>query len=234
MNLEGLRDRRVLIAAGAGGLALLAALGVGIGALVRGHHHPQSLPASSAAPAASLQVEMGSSDAGLDLQRPLRCFVGGQFVGMLTLADCAKKNGVDPASLDVGLDTSGEVAAASDEEALQPLPSAPAPPASSTEAPAETGAQPESGPSAVAKPTDACWRYTSDWRKLSDAMTQDECVQALFAGKCVRPGSADYGRWGLDTLRLVTGKVERGGDTGGFHTLVKQAPGDCSIPHLTE
>jgi hypothetical protein len=227
MDLDRLlRDRRVIIAAGAGGLALAAALGVGIGAMVRGAHHPPPPAAPASAAPGSLQVEMGSADGAQDLNRPLRCFVGGQFVGMLTLKDCAQKNGVQAGSLDVGLDTAGEVAAGSDAQALQPLPNAPAPPESS----AEAQGQAAPGPA----PQAACWRYSGDWRKLSDAMSLDACVQTLFAGKCARPGSADYGRWGSDTLRLVTGRVERGGDTGGFHTLVKQPPGDCAIPHLSE
>jgi len=40
MDLSRLRDPKVMIAAGAGVLALVAALGIGIGALVRGGHKP--------------------------------------------------------------------------------------------------------------------------------------------------------------------------------------------------
>ena len=79
----------------------------------------------------------------------------------------------------------------------------------------------------------ACLRYSGEWRKLGD-MSLDACVQFLFAAKCVRPGAADYGRWADDTLRLVAGKVERQTASGGFRTLVRQPPGDCSIPHLQE
>jgi len=183
-------------------------------------------------------VEMGSSDQGLDLTRPLRCFVGGQFVGMLTLQDCAHRNGVDAGQLDVGLDTNGDVAAASSAaDVLQPLPSAPTPPAAvSPPAPAPAPAPLEASPQAAAPPGEvgACWRYSGDWRKLGDDVSLDACLQMLFAGKCVRPGAADYGRWGEDTLRLVTGRVERQGAGGAFRTLVRQPPGDCSIPHLQE
>src|SRR5690348_15674942 len=116
MDLSRLSDRRVMIAAVAGGLALLAALGIGIGALVRGGHKAptpevSSLPESGGPN--SLQVEMGSGDQGLDLTKPLRCFVGGRFVGMLTLKDCAERNGISPGQLDVGLDTAGDIVAAS-------------------------------------------------------------------------------------------------------------------------
>lgn len=233
MDWDRLRDRRVLLAAGVGGLALLAALGIGVGAMIRAARHHAPEPMASGAPAASLQVEMGREDNGLDLQRPLRCFAGGQFVGMLTLKDCAQKNGVKTGSLDVGLDPSGEIAAAtSDAQVLQQLPEAPPPPESSAEPPAAVGATPAAGTGATIQ--DACWRYAGDWRKLSDAMSLDECVQALYAGKCARPGSADYGRWGSDTLRLVTGKVERASDAGGFQVLVKQPSGDCTVPHVSE
>jgi hypothetical protein len=243
MDLSRLRDRRVMIAAGVGALALLAALGIGIGAMVR-HAARQSAqdasePAESSVPA-SLQVEVGSSDPGMDLTKPLRCFVGGQFVGMLTLKDCAQRNGVETGQLDVGLDTSGQVAAASSSDALQPL-------AAASSAPAETAVTPppsppsqptplEAEPEAAAAPgvQGACWRYSGDWRKISDDMTLDVCVQTLFAGRCIKPGGADYGRWGDDTLRLVAGKVERQTAGGGFRTLVRQPSGDCSIPHLEE
>jgi hypothetical protein len=231
MDLDRLRDRRVIIAAGAGGLALAAALGVGIGAMVRGAHHtPPAAPASAAA--GSLQVEMGAADGAQDLNRPLRCFVGGQFVGMLTLKDCAQKNGVPTGQLDVGRDTSGQIAATSEAQA-QPPPSSAAPPESAEEASPE--AQGTAGQAAPAPaPQAACWRFSGQWRKLGDDMSLDACVQALFAGKCVRPGQADYGRWGGDTLRLVPGRVERGSYVGGFRPLVAQPPGDCAIPHLSE
>ena len=80
----------------------------------------------------------------------------------------------------------------------------------------------------------ACWRYSGEWRKLSDSVSLDACVQALFAGRCVRPGAADYGRWGEDTIRLVTGKIERQVAGGGFRTLTRQAAGDCPVSHPQE
>jgi hypothetical protein len=233
MDLEViLRDRRAMAAAGAGAVLLLGVLGIGLGVMMRGHGHPAK---PAAAPVSeqphSLQVELGHEDPGLDPQRPLRCFAGGQYVGELTLKQCAEKNGVQAGSLDVGLDTSGQLAAAgSDAPAvLQPLPGAPTPP------------QPAAGAAAPAAPAEAahaapgpCWRYDGDWRKVSEGMTLDACVQALFAGRCQRPGAADYGRWGGDTLRLVVGRVELSADNKTFRTLVKQPPGDCAIPHLTE
>ncbi len=239
MDLEIFRDRRVMFAAAGGVLALLAGLGIGVGLMARGHDDSKTLAASSASSApASLQVEMGHEDPGLDPQRPLRCFVDGKFVGMTTLAECAQKNGVATGSLDVGLDPSGAVAATTgDSSVLQPLPGAPVPP------PVVASAGPDAGPvsTAVAPPAAApagvaaaCWRFSGDWRRLPDELTLDACVQALFAGHCERPGAADYGRWSGDTLRLVTGRVERSGDNRTFRTLVKQPTGDCSIPHLSE
>jgi hypothetical protein len=237
MDLSRFSDRKVMIAAGVGGLALIAALGIGIGALVRGHHKqpaPEALTLPESGSPNSLQVEMGSSDTGLDLTRPLRCFVGGKFVGMLDLKECAQRNGIPPGQLDVGLDTAGNVAAASSTgEVLQPLPSAPTPPAAvSPPAPAPTA--PAAAPDALGPSAEGgvCWRYAGDWRKVGEDMSLDACVQALYAGKCERPGAAEYGRWGDTTVRLVTGKVERQGSGGGFRTLVRQPPGDCTIPHL--
>lgn len=237
MDLHLLRDRRVALAvAGGAAVVLLAALAIAIGLGGRGRL-PPALTANSDSPT-SLQVEMGSPDSGLDLTKPLRCFVGGQFVGMLSLKACAEKNGVGTGALDVGLDTSGEVAAAtSDAAVLQPLPVAPEPPAplaAAAPAPAVPAQQAPTAEAASTGPTAVCWRYAGDWRKVSEDLSLDACVQALYAGRCERPGEADYGRWNSDTLRLVTGKVERSGDGHSFHTLVKQPPGDCALPHLSE
>ncbi len=234
MNFDILKDRRVLYTAVGGVVALMAGVLIGTGLL--GKHAP---PPKAPAEPGSLQVQMGKDDPGLDPQKPLRCFVNGQFVGMITLSECARKNGVATGSLDVGLDPSGEVAAAAgDRSVLQPLPSAPAPPPALA-APGEEAASPAAAPDAAAVPaaaapgvTGACWRYAGDWRRVADDMSLDNCVQALFAGHCERPGAADYGRWNGDTLRLVTGRVERSGDNRSFRTLVKQASGDCSIPRL--
>ncbi len=209
-------------AGAAGAVVLLVVLGIGIGAMMRRHKPPAMVDSASDAPH-SLQVELGHEDPGLDPQRPLECFVGGQYVGMVTLKQCAQKNGVPPGALDVGVDTSGQLAAASSDASavLQPLPGAPAPPEGGQAA----GPQPATG---------ACWRFAGDWKKLGDDQSLDACVQTLFAGHCEQPGAADYGRWGSDTLRLVVGRVELSTDNRSFHPLVKQSPGDCAIPHLSE
>lgn len=236
MDLELLlRDRRAMLAAALGAAVLLAILGIAIVMMMRG---PGRAARSDSDAPHSLQVELGREDPGLDPDRPMRCFVGGQFVDMLSLKDCAKRNGVPTGSLDVGLDPNGQLAAtAGDDSVLQPLPSAPAPPQGAAPPAAEPAPAPviETAPVAAPHaPSAACWRYVGDWRKVSEDMTLDACVQALFAGRCQRPGAADYGRWGGDTLRLVVGRVERSADNRRFSTLVKQPPGDCVLPHLTE
>src|ERR1700744_3797271 len=110
-------DRRVILGGG-GGIAL--ALGLGVAALLAGRS-----PKPSGPPPASqggLVVEQGKDDSALDPARPLRCFVGGQMVGEMTLADCAKKNGVASRALDLGVDSTGALAAASDNgPVVQPL-----------------------------------------------------------------------------------------------------------------
>ena len=235
MDLDLLRDRRVVTAAACAALVLFAILGIGVGLLVRGHRHkpPESTAIEqSSAPPRSLQVEMGRDEGVLDTKRPLRCFAGGQFVGMTTLADCAKKNGVAPGGLDVGLDTTGAVAATTaDASVLQPLPSAPVPPPAPESAPA-----PAVGPASVGAPgaAAACWRFAGDWRKIGDDTSLANCVQTLFSGRCERPGAADYGRWNGDTLRLVTGRVEIAGDNRSFRPLALQSPGSCTIANLAE
>ena len=60
-------------------------------------------------------------------------------------------------------------------------------------------------------------------------MDMNACVQTLFAGRCEKAGGASYGRFGQQTLRLVTGKVEVSDDNRSFRTLAPQSP-DCSLP----
>jgi hypothetical protein len=206
-------DRRVILGLG-GALALVAAVGAALG-IMASDDGPQPPP-----PAAQggLVVQTGAPDDSLDSAKPLRCFVGGQFVGLATLDDCARKNGVAAGALDVGIDETGALAAAGASGPLiTPLPPAvQAPPA------------PVADPSAA--PTAECWRHAGEWRPLPSPMTQSACVQALFSGRCERPGSASYGRWSDLTLRLVPGKVEVSSDNRTFRTLVEQAPGGCAIP----
>jgi hypothetical protein len=226
MNL--LQDRRILAAVGAGA-ALLA--GVLIAIFLSGRDAPP--PEAEAETKGGLQVEMGEA-ARLDPARPLRCFVGGQFVGLATLVECAERNGVSAQSLDVGLDESGELAAGGELAALQPLPTITAP----TQ---DTVAQPPSLPPLMATPpvnvgsaapVGECMRYGADgWRSLGGAMSQNACVQLLFDGRCQRAGEALYGRWSSVSLRLVPGRVETSPDNRNFSTLVEQGA-NCTLPAL--
>ena len=205
--------------------ALLLGLGIALGITAHNNKPAEPPPASQA----GLVVETGKADDGkLDPARPLRCFVGGQFVGELTLAQCAQRNGVATDALDVGVDPSGALAAA--EQAgtvLTPLPPAAEPAAPAAAPPSAPAAV---APQAVSAPAGACWRYSeSQWRKLPTDLTLNACVQTLFAGHCERQGGATYGRWLQQTLRLVPGRVEVSGDNRSFRTLVEQG-GGCSVP----
>lgn len=221
--MELLKDRRVLLAGGAA-LALIAGVAIAV-ALVKGNKPSTEEPPASRG---GLVVTTGrSDDAKLDPARPLRCFVGGQFVGETTLAECAKKNGVATGALDVGVDETGALAAADQAgTVLTPLPPpaavAPvAPPPAATTAPTVT---------APAVALAACWRYAGgEWRKQPGEITLNACAQQLFNGKCERPGGATYGRWGEETLRLVPGRVESSSDNRTFHSIIEQAA-NCSIP----
>jgi hypothetical protein len=224
MNL--LQDRRVLMAGGAG-LALLA--GVLIAVLVTGHGRtPQAENTTSTGELQVQQVEQPK----LDPDRQLRCFVGGQFIGAATLADCAKKNGVAAQSLDVGLDESGALAGGGD--SLKPLPQV-APPvqvAITQPPPPPTTLQQSSSSLPGAAPIGECLRYGSDgWRTAGGGLSLSACIQTLFAGRCERPGEALYGRWAGQSLRLVPGRVETSADNKDFHSVAEQAR-DCSIPPL--
>ena len=212
--MDILKDRRVLTLGGMA-VALLAGLAVAF-ILVRKPN------ASSEAPPASqggLVVQTGrDDDIKLDPMRPLRCFVGGQFVGELPLSACAKRNGVATGSLDVGLDPSGALAASGAATSdITPLPPQAAG-APDTAAASEPAAEP-----AENQPSAACWRYANGvWTPLSGDYSVVTCSQALFAGQCVRSGGALYGRWGDRTLRLVPGRIEVSADNRNFRPLVEQ------------
>jgi hypothetical protein len=212
----------VLIAGGAAGAVLL---GVLIAAAIMGKDKP---PAPDAASKGALQVELGEQQK-LNPNQQLRCFVGGQFIGSATLAECAKKNGVAAQALDVGIDPSGALAAGGDQ--LKPLPANP-PPVQVAEAPPVQVPPPPVTPTAAAAPTGECLRYGPEgWRPTGGAPSLSACVRTLFEGRCQRPGEALYGRWSDQTLRLVPGRVEASPDNRTFHTLVEQNR-DCSIPQL--
>lgn len=206
-----------------GGVVALLAGGAIAWVLLRGDPGGHAPPPASQA---GLIIESGAADEGaIDPAKPLRCFVQGRFVGELSLTACAQRNGVATDALDVGIDESGALAAAQQAgPELVPLPPAETPP--------PTVEEPAAAPAAeeIAAPAPgSCWRYGgARWRRLPGDMGLEACVQTLFAGRCEKPGAASYGRWGQQTLRLVTGKVEVSDDNRSFHTLALQAP-DCSI-----
>ncbi|PXA75500.1 hypothetical protein DMC25_24535, partial [Caulobacter sp. D4A] len=106
-------------------------------------------------------------------------------------------------------------------------PTVTAPVATPATTPAASGAT--SAPSA---PLAVCQRYLGgQWNKLPGEITQNACIQQLFAGKCERPGGATYGRWGDETLRLLPGRVEASSDNRSFHLVVEQAA-SCAIPSV--
>jgi hypothetical protein len=218
------QDNRLLIAIGAG-VAVVAAVGI---ALVFSGGRDRN-PAPPPAAQGGLTVDVADAPE-LNSTRELRCFVNGQYIGMATLSDCARRNGVATDALDVGIDETGALAAAPT-AAFSPPPSAPPvelteveqPPISEPQ-PVEPAVQPVSG--------SACLRHTgSDWRSLSSNMSLNACVQALYAGTCVGPGEALYGRWGETTLRLVPRRVEQSPDNSRFRTLADQDR-SCNFPGL--
>lgn len=221
--MELLKDRRVLLAGGAA-LALVAGLGVALALMHGAKPQTEDPPASRS----GLIVETGrADDTKLDANRPLRCFVGGQFVGETTLAECAKKNGVATGALDVGVDETGALAAADQAGlVLTPLP----PPAEAPTVSAPVATPAISPPVASSAPLAVCWRYAGgEWRKLPGEITVNACAQQISSGKCEKAGGATYGRWGDETIRLVPGKVESSSDNRTFHPIIDLGP-NCSVP----
>lgn len=219
------QDNRILIAIGAG-LAIVAAVVI---ALILSAGRDRN-PAPPLAAQGGLTVAVADAPE-LNTTRELRCYVDGQFVGMATLADCARRNGVATDALDVGVDETG---------ALVALPAAPViePPVEvAATDPQPSAATPEpvgpDQPQVQAASGAQCLRHTgSDWRALSSNMSLNACVQALYSGTCVRPGDALYGRWGNTTLRLVPRRVEQSPDNNRFRTLVEQDR-SCQFPDLS-
>jgi len=209
------KDNRVIIVVGAG-LVIIAAVVLALIFTGGGDKTPEASPASKG----GLVVNLADAPT-LEPTRELRCFVDGQFVGMATLAVCAQRNGLATDALDVGLDATGALAAAPT-AAFAPPPELPA-----VEL-AETTPTPSMEPTPAPRPTPVasgspCLRHSgSDWRTLSSSMSLNACVQALYAGTCVGPGDAQYGRWGDTTLRLVPRRVEQSSDNARFRTLAEQ------------
>jgi hypothetical protein len=226
--MDFLQDRRIQIVVG-GGVALLLALLVAVFAL----RQPPRAGEADMAAKAGLQVNTVRDEAKVSQTKPLRCFVGGQYVGDFPVLECAKRNGVAAQALDVGLD-----AAAPPPPPPGATPSAAAPVAPGA-APSEPApAQPAQGSTvtageaqvAVATPGD-CLRFVGgEWRAAGRGMSVSQCVRILYDGRCVRPGDALYGRSGTQTVRLVAGKVEISPDNRVFRPLMAQDPGDCSLP----
>ena len=221
----GGRRRAPLIVAGVG--ALVAA---GLGASVALGVFREDPADDTPPPAAEggLKVELGDIQGGdrIDPARPLRCFVEGKFVGELVVADCAKRNGVAAQNLDVGLDARGELAA------VVALPEALPEPVFPEPEPQPEPVVDDYAPPAVATagPSGECMRHSGgEWRALGEDLELQTCVQVLFQGRCEDPGSAAYGRWNGQTLRLVTGRVEIAPDGANFRTLVEQ-DASCMLP----
>jgi hypothetical protein len=220
-----LRDRRILVPLGGAAVALVAGGLIGWGMLAP---HRDERAAPPPASQGGLVIDpTARNDAPVDPARSLRCFVDGQFVGEMSLAVCAQKNGVATEALDVGVDGSGALAAASQPgTVLTPLP-----PVQQAAALPQVAA-PAATPQPLGAPAGACWRYADGkWGRLPADLTLNACVQTLFAGHCERQGSATYGRWMQQTLRLVPGRIEVSGDNRSFRTLAEQGPG-CVTPPI--
>ncbi len=218
------QDNRLLIAIGAG-LAVVAAVVIALVVSGGRERNPGPPPAAQG----GLTVDVADAPE-LSITRELRCFVDGQYIGLATLSDCARRNGVATDALDVGIDETGALAAAPT-AAFAPPPSAPPIELTEAEQPALTDPQPAE-PSVQPASGSTCLRHTgSDWRSLSSNMSLNACVQALYSGTCVRPGEALYGRWGEMTLRLVPRRVEQSPDNIRFRTLAEQDR-SCTFPGL--
>lgn len=224
-----LKDRRFIAVAGSVAVIVLA-LGIAT-AILRNDATPSEPPASQT----GLVIDVNEGvEVKRDPNQQYRCFKDGLFVGMATLDECARTNGVVSGALDVGVDETGALAAADQlGAALTPLPP------EEVELSAESGADLGQPPMPTAAPAQlpanratpaACQRYDRGWSPLGD-MPLGACLQALFAGRCEREGGASYGRWGELSLRLTPGRIEQSRDERIYRPLVDQSV-NCTIPQL--
>lgn len=226
-------DNRAIIAIGVG-LAVLAAVVLAL--MFSGGREPAAPKTAGTDEPGGLQVDLADAPS-LEPTRALRCFVDGQFIGMATLADCARRNGLATDALDVGLDETGALAAAPT-AAFAPPPALPTAvetdatlPYENADLPEKPQLQPQQQPRVERTSGAPCLRFTgSDWRDLGQ-MSLGQCVQSLYAGTCVRPGDAQYGRHGALTLRLVPRRVEQSNDNTRFRILADQDR-SCQFPSL--
>jgi hypothetical protein len=233
--MQFLRNPWVVVLGG-GALALCAGLVFAWVLFSRSHKPDEPPPASQG----GLVIVSGrDDDAKLDPNRPLRCFVDGQFVGQLPLKDCAQRNGVTTGALDVGLDPAGALAASTNGTSADLTPLAPMQPPRSlpvTERapPGAANAMLPAGGQATAPAAAgfaACWRYAAGgWTQVQAAVSQPACVSTLFAGRCPGANAAFYGRWDDQTLRLTGGRVEVSADNRDFRPLVDPWPPCASQP----
>lgn len=179
--------------------------------------------ASSAPPASQggLVVQSGREEAArLEPGRPLRCFVGGRLVGEITLADCARRNGVASGALDVGLDRGGELAAAA--------PAAPGRPDADLAGASPASPQPTTEVIAATGVADCAQFADGGWVRIAGATSLAGCVRALFDGQCLADGVVSRGRWADQMLRLGGGRVEASRNGAPYRLVVTQGDG-CTL-----
>ncbi|THD58041.1 hypothetical protein [Phenylobacterium sp.] len=155
------RHRIVLALAGA---AVALAAGLAVAWLLVARHRGERSAPPPASQAGLVIDSSGAQGAHVDTTKPLRCFVAGQFVGELPLADCAKRNGVATDAVDVGADPNGGLAADQGATAVPPaatpdlgadqpeIPETPAAPPAPATPPTPSGPSRPQGP---AQATDA-------------------------------------------------------------------------------
>ena len=224
-------DQKRMLWLGAGGLlAIIVAIAFAM-MLSSGHKDDKRMNDQPT----GLQFNVSETSASMDSKKPLRCYVNGAEVGDMTLEQCAQKNGVAAQKLDVGLDDNGNMTAAPT-GSLAPVPTAPTSAAANAKPQTDAAQQADNGEvvpdtkAMASGPAAACLRFNGgEWNKLADGLTLGQCVQLLYDGRCVSPGSAQYGRWGDKTLRLVPHRVEQSDDNSNFHPLVEQGQG-CQVP----
>lgn len=222
---------RLLVIVGGGALVLIIAALAALMFQAR-ERAPKTPPPASTG---GLVVQTGQADDGkLDPKKSLRCFVNGQFEGVETLADCARKNGVATEALDVGVDPTGALAAANGQGAsLTPLPPPTSGPAPVEITPDGVPANPTATPPPPRAPAADCLRYAGQgWRRVGTAMPLSACVQTLFSGHCAKPGEIAYGRWGDNDVRLTPHRVEMSDDGHSFRLLAEQNDDTCVIPQF--
>src|SRR5579871_803729 len=178
--MDATLSRRLWITTGGAVLVVLAALAA---AFLVMNLTPRSNGAPPASTGGLIVTASSLQPSALDPAHPLRCFVGSQLIGEMTVADCVQRGGVATENPDPQVQAPPPPSAAP-----QPVDVVSDQPAPLQQLAADSAAPPDAGLA------DCRVSVGGDWRMLGAGMSLQGCAKLLFDGQCLRGPGAAYGR----------------------------------------